>query len=417
MRVLFFSPRECLPFTSGARVRDFHLARELARQAKLTYLGFANRQEGLAEPVRRQLQPLLGCETVLVRRNRAYSLPKIVRGLVGKTPVSVLNYASPIMTAELRRILEADSFDVVQMVGVHLYSYLSTIRTARPNLRLICDWHNIESELMIRYGENAQSPIRRLYARRTAALLGRLEEELLERCDAHTVCSERERNALLKRCPGARIQVVDNGVDTAFYSEAAMEAALRSSGAVDGSPRRTVLFVGSMDYHANIDAVLYFADEVWPRLRALRPELDFLVVGSRPVSAVLALGRRPGVSVTGTVADLRPYYRRALTVVVPLRVGGGTRLKVLEAMAAGTPVISTRLGVEGLAVTPGKDVLLADSAAAMAESVGGLDEQSPQWQALAANGRMLARFRYDWVNVGESLRRLYAEQPLEPARR
>ena len=115
------------------------------------------------------------------------------------------------------------------------------------------------------------------------------------------------------------------------------------------------MFVGSMDYHANIDAALYFADEIWPQVRERRPDLEFVVVGSRPTAEILALRNQPGITVTGTVDDIRPYYRSALAVVVPLRVGSGTRLKVLEAMAAGTPVISTTLGAEGLATKDGDE--------------------------------------------------------------
>ena len=116
-----------------------------------------------------------------------------------------------------------------------------------------------------------------------------------------------------------------------------------------------------MDYHANIDAALYFASKTWPLIHARRPELRLVIVGAQPAKAILAL-REQAITVTGTVDDVRPYYQSALMSVVPLRVGGGTRLKVLEAMAAGTPVISTTLGAEGLAVTPGKDILIADYA-------------------------------------------------------
>jgi polysaccharide biosynthesis protein PslH len=117
-----------------------------------------------------------------------------------------------------------------------------------------------------------------------------------------------------------------------------------------------------------------------------------------------------GVTVTGTVDDVRPFYRRALAAVVPLRVGGGTRLKVLEAMAAGTPVLSTTLGAEGLAVTAGKDILVADSPEAIADTVASLQAESPAWQSLVTNARTLVQTRYDWSVIGEVLLQLYAEQ-------
>jgi len=154
---------------------------------------------------------------------------------------------------------------------------------------------------------------------------------------------------------------------------------------------------------------LYFAREVWPLVRQRRPELRLVIVGAQPAAQVLAL-RKEGITVTGTVEDVRPFYRGALVSVVPLRVGGGTRLKVLEAMAAGTPVVSTSLGAEGLAVTAGKDILIADTPEAMADAIVSLQAKSPPWQELVANGRRSVRERYDWEVVGEVLWRLHREQ-------
>jgi polysaccharide biosynthesis protein PslH len=174
--------------------------------------------------------------------------------------------------------------------------------------------------------------------------------------------------------------------------------------------RKDLVFLGRMDYHANIDAALYFAKKIWPLIRERRPDLRFVIVGAHPAKEILALRDVAGVSVTGTVDDVRPYYRSALAAVVPLRVGGGTRLKVLEAMAAGTPVISTTLGAEGLAVTNGKDILLADSPEAIADAVTSLEANNPAWQDLVTNARNLVRAHYDWPVIGDVLLRLYAEQ-------
>ena len=227
-----------------------------------------------------------------------------------------------------------------------------------------------------------------------------LENQLLQLGHAHTVCSEREREILLRRVPQARIEVVANGVDVEFFA---------ANPTQDGV-RRDLVFMGRMDYHANIDAALYFAKKIWPRVRARRPELRFAVVGSQPTNDVLALRDLAGVTVTGTVDDVRPFYHNALAAVVPLRVGGGTRLKILEAMAAGTPVVSTTLGAEGLAVTAGRDILIADSSEAMADTIASLQPKTLEWQSLITNARTLVQAQYDWSVSGEVLLRLYAEQ-------
>ena len=301
--------------------------------------------------------------------------------------------------ADIDRIFQERSFDVAQIESMHLIAYARRIRELAPRTRLILDWHNIESEILARYAENDRNPLRSWYAKRTSVLSRDVETQLLRLCDAHTVCSEREREMLLARVPEARIEVVGNGVDCDFFAQAP----------AGSSARQDVLFMGRMDYHANIDAALYFVREVWPLVRQRRPELRLTIVGAQPSKAILAL-REQGITVTGTVDDVRPYYRSALVSVVPLRVGGGTRLKVLEAMAAGTPVISTTLGAEGLTTTHGKDILLADTPRAMADAIVSLRAESPLWHQLAANGRSLVREKYDWAVVGDVLWRLHTEQ-------
>ncbi|HUI83762.1 MAG TPA: glycosyltransferase [Candidatus Binatia bacterium] len=400
MRVLYFSPRICWPTISGAHLRDFYFARQLARAGRLTYLGLVNEEAGpQADELRQRLEPQNGTEVLAIRRERGYRPANIVRGLIGPTPLNVLNYTSPRVMAQLDLLLRERSFDVAQIESMHLIAYARRIRQTAPRTRLILDWHNIESEILARYAENDPNRLRAWYARRTAGLSREVEDELLRLCHAHTVCSERERDVLLRRVPEARVEVAGNGVDCDFFAEAP----------APGAARHDVLFMGRMDYHANIDAALYFVRKVWPLVRARRPELRLTIVGAQPPRQILAL-RGQDIVVTGTVEDVRPWYSSALVSVVPLRVAGGTRLKVLEAMAAGTLVVSTTLGAEGLAVTHGREILIADSPEAMAEAIASVEPGSPAWQQLTANARRLARAKYDWSAVGETLLRLHAEQ-------
>jgi glycosyltransferase involved in cell wall biosynthesis len=208
---------------------------------------------------------------------------------------------------------------------------------------------------------------------------------------------------LLRRAPEARIAVVENGVDVAFHSDREIEDAWRRASGKPGDTHRDLLFVGSMDYHANIDAAVRFARETWRPLRERLPDLRFVIVGRNPAPEVQALASIPGVVVTGTVDDVRPYYRGAVAEVVPLRVGSGTRLKILEAMAAGVPVVSTSLGAEGLDVTDGRDILLAETPEAMLEAVQSLANSAERRREIAAAGRELARTRYDWPILGAKL--------------
>ena len=243
MRVLYFSPRDCWPATTGARLRDFHFARELARESQLTYLGFSPSGSGCRRDRADTPGGAGGAEVILVPRREGYSAKNLVAGLLGPVPVSVLNYWSPGMDAELKQLLASVRFDVVQMEGVHLFSYLKSLRAGPKAPRLICDWHNIESELLARYAEHSSFP-RRAYAQHTARLLRREEDDLLRRCDAHVVCSEREKRLLLARVPSAHIEVVGNGVDVDSYTDGALQEAAQRYPHLAGEGRSTVLFVG-----------------------------------------------------------------------------------------------------------------------------------------------------------------------------
>jgi sugar transferase (PEP-CTERM/EpsH1 system associated) len=406
MRILYFAPRNFWPLNSGACLRDHYLLRELAARASVSFFGICNPEPEERRSTNGAKCPDLGLDRCLViHKPPSYSSWKIVRGLVGSIPLTVLNYDHVPAAEALRRLLEEQDFDAVQMEGIHLMGYLPILRSARKPPRVICDWHDIESELMYRYGLHTKNWARRAYALRTARLLENTERELLNLCDAHLMVSERDRSKLQKLAPEAQtpMHIVENGVDAGQYADHQMQQAWEKFAQGRANTRTDLVFVGSMDFHANIDAARYFALEAWPRIHAEKPGLRFVIVGSRPVPEVRELAQLPGVVVTGTVDDVRPYYCQAFAAVVPLRVGGGTRLKILEAMAAGVPVISTHIGAEGLAVHPGEDILLADSPEEMVRALTDLEHSPDRRQALAEAGRVLVRARYDWSVIGRSL--------------
>lgn len=401
MRILYVATRICWPVRSGAHLRDFHVALHLATHAHLTYVGL---NSGEARTQDRQvcfdpIEPFGDAEVVRVPRESGYSVGKILRGLVGPLPLVVLNYTSPVVMRELEQLLTKNTFDVIQVEGVYLTSYVQRIRQLAPGALLNADWHNVESELLERYADNQTHLPQRLYARRTASLVRNLEDQLLKSCDSHTVCSDRDRQALLFRQPKATIEVIPNGVEVQSLSPTLQGDA----------ERHNLIFVGAMDYHANIDAVRFFASQAWPAIHQKHPDLKFVVVGSNPGPEVQQVAEQPGISVTGTVEDLRPYYQSALAAIVPLRIGGGTRLKILEAMAAGTPVISTAIGAEGLPVQNGRNILIADSANEMVEAVTLLKQDTELRKRLVAAGHDFV-VPYDWNAVGDKLLRFYAAQ-------
>jgi glycosyltransferase involved in cell wall biosynthesis len=448
IRLLHFVPRVPWPLNTGAKLRNYHLAREIARRAHVTLLAFSENGErkrtdsaasaddqSRAVPSAQQAQqnksssepPLASPESfydrvVTINRDQGYTLGKIVRGAIGRTPLPVLNYTTPAMKQALARILDAEDFDIVQLESIHLAEYLPIIRAARRPPLIICDWHNIESELMSRYSERQANLLRRTYARRASRQMSNLERRSMREFDAHVVVSSRDGARLLELQPGARVFVIENGVDTSYYTDerirqahaawlneqghaaaSAHPARDESSPTVSKQKARRIAFVGSMDYHANVDAVVSFAREIWPRLSEQQPGLIFTIVGRDPHQEVRQLASTPGIEVTGTIEDVRPYYHEMLAAIIPLRVGGGSRLKILEAMAAGVPVVSTALGAEGLDVEDGKNILIAERAEDFCAAIAKLSENDEQRRKLIEGGRALVFEQYDWSRLGSLL--------------
>lgn len=403
MRVLQFAPRVCWPLDTGAKLRNYHLARVLAQRADVSLLAFADHLPLSVEPTS-ALEKVYK-QVVAIPRDSAYTSTKIVRGLLGTTPLPVLNYTTSTMRRALDHLLNQQDFDIIQFESIHLISYLAivrevSVREARKPPLVVCDWHNVESELMQQYAQRERGRLRRAYASRTARLMSEFEKHALRDFDAHIAVSQRDAERLRAINPDAHIFVIENGVDTDFYSD------LRTN---HESLARQIVFVGSMDYHANIDAAVNFAQEVWPQLRARQPKLIFTIVGKDPAPAVRELAQIPGVEVTGTVDDVRPFYRDASAAVVPLKVGGGSRLKILEAMAAGVPVVSTTLGAEGLEVLHDENILIADTSEQLVQAIASVVENKTRRDQLSAAGRELVSRRYDWSSLGTALFGVYEE--------
>jgi polysaccharide biosynthesis protein PslH len=408
MRVLFLSPRQSWPAVSGAKLRDYHFAKALGGRTQLTYVFFAER--GGEVPT---IAEFPFCERlVAIPAPKMYTPGKILRGMFGHWPLPVVNYTSPAMEEAVRGL--AGSFDIVHFDIVQMAGYAPLIRRCMPGARITYNWHNIESELMRRYAETAPSMPRKIYGRLTARRMETLEKNLLENSFGHLVCSQREKDRLLAIVPGARIAVIENGVDAAAFSSVdARASSSLDAGAFSGAggwnaERKRLVFVGSMNYHANIDAAVWFTRDIWPSIHRRFPAWKLTLVGSNPASAVLEL-KNEMVEVTGTVPSVAPYYEDALAAIVPLRSGGGTRLKILEAMAAGVPVISTTLGAEGLAVTPGEHLLIADRVESWIAALDTISSDRARWKAIASEGRSLVESRYDWAVLGNTLFETYRD--------
>jgi polysaccharide biosynthesis protein PslH len=411
LRVLFFAPTQCYPPNTGAKLRNYHLARQLAKFTDVTYLSFTERSnDQQLESSHTRVETF--CQQVIgVAAEKSYAPANLLKGLFGNVPFTVLNYTAKSMVQQLEQLFARQDFEVIQVESLLLSQYLPILRRCRnsagkPPL-IVCDWHNIDSEVMQRYSQHTKSWARRTYAKITSMRLAELEFSMLNQFDGHTVVSDRDRGRLQNLTPKKSISVIENGVEVDEYADGELEISITNfNQQLTSASGHRILFVGSMDYHANVDAVTTFAQNIWPLIYQQNPTWKFTIVGRNPSLEVQALANYRGIEVTGTVADVRPYYREAFASVVPLRIGGGSRLKILESLAAGVPVVSTKLGAEGLAITHRKNILIANSALEFCTALVDLKSDSLH-QQLSVAGRELVHDRYGWSLIGSQLFEYY----------
>jgi glycosyltransferase involved in cell wall biosynthesis len=266
-----------------------------------------------------------------------------------------------------------------------------------PGTVRILDEHNVEHRLLERIWRHERDPLRRIYAYVQARKFRRDELAACRHVDAVLTTSLDDRDLLTPDVDGTPVRVVPNGVDTDFF---------RPGGGQEDPVG--LLFTGAMNYAPNADAVLHFCTEILPTIHASIPETSLAVVGRNPPDRIQSLGT-DRIAITGTVRDVRPWMARAAVFVVPLRVGGGTRLKILEALACGRAVVSTSLGCEGLDVTNGDDILVADTPTAFADAVVRCLRDPELRRRLGGRGRALVERRYRWDAIGHDLSDFYRE--------
>jgi sugar transferase (PEP-CTERM/EpsH1 system associated) len=384
MKLLFVTGTLPYPPTDGWKIRVFALLRGLAQRHSVSVVSFVRRIDDALAVERLRDQ---GIDVHVVRRDHRYAPSKLVQGLLGRTAFPILNYRDDRMTHLLQQVLRSGTFDIVQVESIHMAQYCLGLRETT-----ILDLHNIESLLMRRYARQENNPLKRAYAEVTWRKLAAYERETCGRFSHCLTCSDEERVLLQTRCGVDQITVIPNGVDIDAHTPEETDV-----GHGSGHPcGERIVFVGRMDYHANVEGVRWFSRDVWPRIRARRPGAVFQIVGGYPVPAISRLARAGEIEVTGFVRNVRPYVKEASVVVVPLRVGGGTRLKILEALALGKPLVSTTVGAEGIEAVPDRDLVIADHAEAFADEVVSLLNHPEKGAALGDAGRRLVESKYNW---------------------
>ena len=400
LNILFATPYLPSPPQFGGARRLDGLMTGLARRHTVSVVSLLNPAEDDAHPESLRATGAY-CKKVVtvsnppfgfsVRRRRLGQL----RSLASWHSFEWRNYVNPALTARLRQLLAEERFDVVNFEFSQMAAYRAALAPPyRPVF--VLDEHNIEYEILRRTAASESGPLRRFYNAVNWRKLRREELAAWRGFDAVTVTSTHDRDLLLRDRPATRTAVVPNAVDLEHFRA--------RPGAPPPEPA-TLLFFGAINYFPNSDGLKYFIGEILPRLRALVPGVRLKVVGHTPPH-LLALGSAE-VEMKGFVPDLRAEIERAAVVIAPLRLGGGTRLKILEAMAMSKAVVSTPEGAEGLEVTHDRDLLLADTPGGFAEQVARVLGDDGMARRLGDSARRLVEERYGWGASVARLEELY----------
>ncbi len=392
MRILWLGANLLLPLDKGGKLRTWHLLRHVAKRHEITYVSFAapatpeTELQGMREVASR-------VETV--ERSEAGKdgfrfYADVARHLASPLPYAVAKYRSRRYSALVARLLDEVPFDLV--VSDFLVPAVNLPREL-PCPSVVFT-HNVEAEIWRRHREAESNRLRKKLLEQQWGRMLRFEGDTLARFDLVLTVSEVDKDTIDRLYPNVRSrkQVVPTGVDIEYFAPS-----------LDRPEPGRLVFTGSMDWLPNEDAMLHFASEVLPKIRQLAPGTTLSIVGRSPTAAIRRLGSEPGIEVTGSVPDVRPWIAKASVYIVPLRIGGGTRLKIFEAMAMGKPVVSTTVGAEGLPVEDGVNIVLADGAGDFARAVARLLGDPALGERLGQSARDLMVKRCDWSVVAADL--------------
>jgi glycosyltransferase involved in cell wall biosynthesis len=384
VKILWVKANKLLPLHSGGDIRSFHLARHISSRHELCFLSYYDGEPD--PPYERELKEKFpGACCVCTAKSQA--LPARAFDYLGKlldqAPYAVSRFKSASVRNKLKLWLTSGRFDVA--VCDFLDAGINCPSTPVPTILF---QHNVESEIWRRHAETESNPAKRaIYAIEFRKMLA-YEKSAVQEFQHVIAVSEHDKSLMSQWTDPAHITVIPTGVDLSQYRAEFS----------DRPPDPVIIFVGAMDWGPNVDAVEFFCTQIWPAILAHFPAAKFRIVGRNPVHRVQQFAG-PSVEVTGRVSSVTDHLRQAAAVVVPLRIGGGTRLKIYEAMAAGKAIVSTSVGAEGLDVHHGRDIILADEPASFAQAILLLlqdDVMRRRYELAAAD---LAA-RYDWPVVG-----------------
>jgi sugar transferase (PEP-CTERM/EpsH1 system associated) len=377
MRILYVCQRVPYPPDRGDKIASYHAVKHLARRHSVCVAAPADSDAEIAnaDALRRS-----GIEVLAVAHSPHTAAVNAFLALPRRTPFSVAYFRSTELARQVRQAASASSFDVAIAFSSSMAQYGDLL----PNVPLVADFVDLDSQKWALYARFARLPKAWLYAAEERRLL-EWERRVAGRAALTLVRTRGELDDCRRLLPRGRFEVLSNGVDLEYFRPSESKTATNE-----------IVFTGVMDYYPNEEGVLFFADEVFPRVRREVPEATFTIVGSRPTRRILRLRTRPGISVTGRVPDVRPYLERAAVAVAPLRLARGVQNKVLEALAMATPVVASSAAAAGIDAQDGDGFRAADEPRAVAALLVDLLRAPADARRLGAQGRALVERRYRW---------------------
>jgi glycosyltransferase involved in cell wall biosynthesis len=401
LKILFLAPFAPSPPTFGAQRRVEGLMAALARRHEITAVSVIPDDQD-ARAAERAMRAY-SSEVVLVSRPDWDGPGKRllqVRSLLSSRSLVRRLYHLPALHQVLHRLLSARAYDIVNVELPFLaLRSLAKSPPGTPAPRLIVDEHNIEFDLARQQARSEMGLARRVYNAINWRKIRREEMKIWAEFDGVAFCSAADEARARALVPSIRSVVVPNAVDIEYFKPRPTDPP------PDGN---TVMFFGALNYFPNQDGILYLLREVWPLIEKSKPKARLKIVGQQPTPEILAY-QGPRIEVAGKVDDLRPHLASAAVSLAPLRIGGGTRFKILEAMAMGRPVVSTSLGAEGIDAEPGRHLLLADDATSFAAAVSRVLGDAELASRLGREGRALVEARYSWGSAAQALEGLYRQ--------
>ena len=398
-RILILTPQLPYPPHQGTSLRNYHIIRGLAVKNEVHLLSLV---EGNQNASPSTIGPLLelcaGIRTVPVPKRTARQ--RLWQLLTDARPDMAHRLESAAFDVALRQFLMEMRIDVVQVEGIELARAIPLTRAVSPGSKVVFDDHNAEAELQARAFRTDLGEIRRwpvaAYSFIQSRRLRRYEAKACREADGVTAVSEADAVKLKALVPGLTVTTIPNSIDVAQYSG-------ESAGKV---PEYDIVFSGKMDYRPNVDAMLWFGREIWPLIVAARPGTTWAIVGQKPHPRLAWLKEEAGVTVTGRVEEVQPYLAGAAVYVMPLRMGSGTRLKLIEAMAAAKAVVSTSIGAEGFPVSDSEQIKLAEAPETFASTIVALLANSGERRRLGRAARAFAE-QYDWRRIVPRFEEVY----------